>query len=134
MISETQDTAVEVAEEEDENAISEKDSSIVRLVNKIILDAYDKGISDIHVEPGIGKEEMVVRYRKEGECEVAQKIPNVYRRAFVSRIKIMSKLDIAERRVPQDGKIMMKAGAIKSNFVWPPAPRSEGTRMWSCEF
>jgi type II secretory ATPase GspE/PulE/Tfp pilus assembly ATPase PilB-like protein/GAF domain-containing protein len=110
LISETEDTAVEVTEEEDENAISEKDSSIVRLVNKIILDAYDKGISDIHVEPGIGKEEMLVRYRMEGECEVAQKIPNVYRRAFVSRIKIMSKLDIAERRVPQDGKIMMKYG------------------------
>ena len=111
LISETQEQVVEVTEEQDENTISEKDSSIVRLVNKLILDAYDKGISDIHVEPGIGTEEMVVRYRKEGECEVAQKIPNVYRRAFVSRIKIMAKLDIAERRVPQDGKIMMKYGS-----------------------
>ncbi len=110
LISETQESVVEMAEEEDENAISEKDSSIVRLVNKIILDAYDKGISDIHVEPGMRDEEMMVRYRKEGECEVAQKIPNIYRRAFVSRIKIMAKLDIAERRIPQDGKIMMKYG------------------------
>ena len=111
LISETQEGVVEVSEEEEENAISEKDSSIVRLVNKIILDAYDKGISDIHVEPGVGSEEMLVRYRKEGECEIAQKIPNLYKRAFVSRIKIMSKLDIAERRVPQDGKIMMKYGS-----------------------
>ena len=110
LISETQESEIEFTEEEEENAISEKDSSIVRLVNKIILDAYDKGISDIHVEPGVGSEEMMVRYRKEGECEVAQKIPNVYKRAFVSRIKIMAKLDIAERRVPQDGKIMMKYG------------------------
>ena len=102
-----------LTEEEEKNAISEKDSSIVRLVNKIILDAYDKGISDIHVEPGMGNEEMVVRYRMEGECEVAQKIPNVYKRAFVSRIKIMSKLDIAERRIPQDGKILMKYGNKK---------------------
>jgi type II secretory ATPase GspE/PulE/Tfp pilus assembly ATPase PilB-like protein/GAF domain-containing protein len=113
LISETKETAVEIAQEEEENAISEKDSSIVRLVNKIILDAYAKGISDIHVEPGMGSEEMVVRYRMEGECEVAQKIPNVYKRAFVSRIKIMSKLDIAERRVPQDGKILMKYGDKK---------------------
>jgi len=108
LISETRETAFEIAEDEEENAISEKDSSIVRLVNKIIIDAYERGISDIHVEPGMGKEDMVIRYRKEGECEVAQKIPNEYKRAFVSRIKIMSKLDIAERRVPQDGKIMMK--------------------------
>jgi type II secretory ATPase GspE/PulE/Tfp pilus assembly ATPase PilB-like protein len=110
LISETKETTVEIAEEEEENAISERDSSIVRLVNKIILDAYDKGISDIHIEPGVRDEEMLVRYRMEGECEVAQKIPNVYKRAFVSRIKIMAKLDIAERRIPQDGKIMMKYG------------------------
>ena len=108
LISETQDSIDEVVDDEAENSISEQDSSIVRLVNKIITDAYDRGISDIHVEPGMRREEMVVRYRKEGECEIAQKIPNLYRRAFVSRIKIMSKLDIAERRVPQDGKIMMK--------------------------
>jgi len=108
LINESRDTIVELAEEEEGSTISERDSSIVRLVNKIILDAYDRGISDIHVEPGMHGEEMVVRYRMEGECEVAQKIPNPYQRAFVSRIKIMSKLDIAERRIPQDGKIMIK--------------------------
>jgi type II secretory ATPase GspE/PulE/Tfp pilus assembly ATPase PilB-like protein/GAF domain-containing protein len=108
LISETDDAVVEKMDEEEGSSISEGDSSIVRLVNKIILDAYDMGISDIHVEPGMGKEEMLVRYRKEGECEIAQKIPNTYKRAFISRIKIMSKLDIAERRIPQDGKIMMK--------------------------
>ncbi len=110
LISETRDAVVETAEEEEENAISEKHSSIVRLVNKIILDAYDRGVSDIHVEPGMHSEEMLVRYRMEGECEIAMRIPNVYRQAFVSRIKIMSKLDIAERRMPQDGKILMKYG------------------------
>lgn len=109
LISEQDATIVE-DEDEEESAISERDSSIVRLVNKIIIDAYDKGVSDIHVEPGVGKEEMLIRYRKEGECEVAQKIPHNYMRAFISRIKIMSKLDIAERRMPQDGKIKMKYG------------------------
>jgi len=109
LICETGDNVIEIAENE-EDVISGRDSSIVRLVNKIIIDAYDQGISDIHIEPGMGKEEMLVRYRKEGECEIAQKIPNKYKRAFVSRIKIMSMLDISERRVPQDGKIMMKYG------------------------
>lgn len=113
LISETDDAVVEKTDEDEESSISEGDSSIVRLVNKIILDAYDTGISDIHIEPGMGREEMLVRYRKEGECEIAQKIPNIYKRAFISRIKIMSKLDIAERRIPQDGKIMMKYGNRK---------------------
>ena len=110
LISENEATLVETEDQEEESAISERDSSIVRLVNKIIIDAYDKGVSDIHIEPGIEKEEMLVRYRREGECEIAQKIPNVYKQAFISRIKIMSKLDIAERRMPQDGKIKMKYG------------------------
>jgi type II secretory ATPase GspE/PulE/Tfp pilus assembly ATPase PilB-like protein/GAF domain-containing protein len=107
LISEIDDNVIDVAVD-DEDAILGRDSSIVRLVNKIILDAYDKGISDIHIEPGMGREDMLVRYRMEGECGIAQKIPNTYKRAFISRIKIMSKLDIAERRIPQDGKIMMK--------------------------
>jgi len=110
LVSEKEATVIDAEEEEEESAFSERDSSIVRLVNKIITDAYDRGISDIHVEPGVGKEEMLVRYRREGECEVAQKIPNIYKQAFISRIKIMSKLDIAERRMPQDGKIKMKYG------------------------
>ncbi len=110
LISESDATVVELDEEEEESAISERDSSIVRLVNKIIIDAYNSGISDIHVEPGVGKEQMLIRYRKDGECEVAQEIPNVYKQAFISRIKIMSKLDIAERRLPQDGKIKMRYG------------------------
>lgn len=110
LISEADDPVVQMEDEAEESAISEKDSSIVRLVNKIITDAYDKDVSDIHIEPGVGKEEMLVRYRKDGECEISQKIPNIYKQAFISRIKIMSKLDIAERRLPQDGKIKMKYG------------------------
>jgi len=52
------------------NAISETDSTIVKLVNKILIDAYDMGVSDIHVEPGIGKDNMEVRYRIDGGCRV----------------------------------------------------------------
>jgi type II secretory ATPase GspE/PulE/Tfp pilus assembly ATPase PilB-like protein/GAF domain-containing protein len=102
---------VETVQEDSEvNAISETDSTIVRLVNKVLTDAYDQGVSDIHLEPGTGKKPVKVRFRKDGTCRVYQEIPYLYKQAMISRIKIMSKLDIAERRMPQDGKIKMKYG------------------------
>ncbi|MBC8282384.1 MAG: Flp pilus assembly complex ATPase component TadA, partial [Nitrospinae bacterium] len=99
-----------VQEDSEVNAISETDSTIVRLVNKVLTDAYDQGISDIHLEPGTGKKPVKVRFRKDGTCRVYQEIPYLYKQAMISRIKIMAKLDIAERRMPQDGKIKMKYG------------------------
>jgi type II secretory ATPase GspE/PulE/Tfp pilus assembly ATPase PilB-like protein len=102
---------VDTSQEDSEvNAISETDSTIVRLVNKVLTDAYDQGVSDIHLEPGTGKKPVKVRFRKDGACRVYQEIPYLYKQAIISRIKIMSKLDIAERRMPQDGKIKMKYG------------------------
>ncbi|CAI2718200.1 Type II secretory pathway, ATPase PulE/Tfp pilus assembly pathway, ATPase PilB [Nitrospina watsonii] len=109
--SEKDDVEVEASSDEEEaNAISETDSTIVKLVNKVLIDAYDNGVSDIHIEPGLGKKAMRIRFRKDGGCRVYQEIPPMYRQAFLSRIKIMSKLDIAERRLPQSGKIKMKYG------------------------
>ena len=102
---------VDTGQEDSEvNAISETDSTIVRLVNKVLTDAYDQGVSDIHLEPGTGKKPVKVRFRKDGACRIYQEIPYLYKQAIISRIKIMSKLDIAERRMPQDGKIKMKYG------------------------
>ena len=102
---------VETVQEDSEvNAISETDSTIVRLVNKVLTDAYDQGVSDIHLEPGTGKKPVKVRFRKDGTCRIYQEIPYLYKQAMISRIKIMAKLDIAERRMPQDGKIKMKYG------------------------
>ncbi|MBI4384143.1 MAG: GAF domain-containing protein, partial [Nitrospinae bacterium] len=75
------------AGEEEINAISETDSTIVRLVNKVLIDAYEQGVSDIHIEPGIGKESMLVRYRKDGECRIYEEIPFLYKQAIISRIK-----------------------------------------------
>jgi type II secretory ATPase GspE/PulE/Tfp pilus assembly ATPase PilB-like protein/GAF domain-containing protein len=92
------------------NIISESDSAIVRLVNKVLIDAFDRGVSDVHIEPGNGKDNVIIRFRKDGECRIYEEIPAVYKQAIISRIKIMSKLDIAERRMPQDGKIKMKYG------------------------
>jgi len=94
--------------EEVESEIGEADSMVVKLVNKIILDAHARGASDIHIEPFPGKDNTQVRTRIDGDCVVYQTIPFSYRNAVVSRIKIMSDLDIAERRKPQDGKIKFK--------------------------
>ncbi|WP_447980462.1 GspE/PulE family protein [Candidatus Nitrospira bockiana] len=93
--------------------VDENDNVIVRLANKIIADAYRLGVSDIHIEPYGDKRETVVRFRVDGSCSEYMKIPSIYRRAIVSRIKIMASLDIAERRKPQDGKIKFKVGGNK---------------------
>ena len=94
--------------EEAEGSLGEEDSAVVQLVNKIILDAYARGASDIHIEPYPGKDPTRVRVRVDGACQVYQTIPYSYRNAVASRIKIMCDLDIAERRKPQDGKIKFK--------------------------
>ncbi len=94
--------------EEELKKVTEKDSVIVKLVNKIIYDAFQQRASDIHIEPYPGKSDIVVRIRIDGRCKIYQKIPYRYKYAIPSRIKIMAELDIAERRKPQDGKIDFK--------------------------
>ncbi len=94
--------------ESESQKVSEQDSAIVQLVNKIIIDAVQNKVSDIHIEPFPGKEDVQVRMRIDGRCKVYQKIPYKYKYAIPSRIKIMCGLDISERRKPQDGKIDFK--------------------------
>ncbi|MBA3037198.1 MAG: type II/IV secretion system protein, partial [Desulfobacterium sp.] len=94
--------------DEAEASIGDEDSAVVQLVNKIILDAYARRASDIHIEPYPGKQNTQVRIRIDGACSLYQTVPYSYKNAIVSRIKIMSDLDIAERRKPQDGKIKFK--------------------------
>ena len=104
LVSEAQEAAAEDAG----GGLDENDNAIVRLANQIIADAYRQGASDIHVEPYGEKRETLVRFRVDGDCFEYMKIPQSYRRAIVSRLKIMASLDIAERRKPQDGKIKFK--------------------------
>ena len=84
------------------------DNELVRLVNKIIVEAYQQGASDIHIEPRPGKEKTLVRFRKDGSLGPYIEIPASYRSALTARIKIMCDLDISEKRRPQDGKIKFK--------------------------
>ena len=96
---------VEHRSEEGFSAIDENDSAIVRLVNHVIMEADRVGASDIHIEPYADRKETAVRFRVDGTCFAYMQIPAAYRRAVISRLKIMANLDIAERRKPQDGKI-----------------------------
>ena len=84
------------------------DNELVKLVNKIIVDAYQQGTSDIHIEPGIGKEKVQIRFRRDGSLQKYIDIPASFRNAIAARIKIMCDLDISEKRKPQDGKIKFK--------------------------
>lgn len=84
------------------------ENELVKLLNKIIVDAYKQGASDIHIEPRPGKDKTLIRFRKDGTLEPYIEIPASYRSALLARIKIMCDLDISERRKPQDGKIKFK--------------------------
>jgi type II secretory ATPase GspE/PulE/Tfp pilus assembly ATPase PilB-like protein len=84
------------------------DNELVKLVNKVIIDAYNQGASDIHIEPYPGKAKTEIRFRKDGELGPYIEVPASYRMAIAARIKIMCDLDISEKRKPQDGKIKFK--------------------------
>jgi type IV pilus assembly protein PilB len=86
--------------------VNEESGPIIQLSNRVIEDAYYLGASDIHVEPQ--EKEMVVRYRIDGVCQEKLRLPARVGPALVARLKIMCNLDIAERRLPQDGRIVFK--------------------------
>jgi len=106
---------LELVEEADEEELSEADLEegdaeglVVKVANRIIEEAYSRGVSDIHIESLTGRRGALIRFRIDGECQNFQTIPYNYKRALVSRVKILSKLDIAEKRLPQDGKIKFR--------------------------
>ncbi|MEO6593606.1 MAG: ATPase, T2SS/T4P/T4SS family [Planctomycetota bacterium] len=110
---ELRDTDVE-EDSTDLSAISDEDSPVVKLVNKMILDACNAGASDVHIEPF--EKKVIVRYRKDGSLYEAMTLPKRMQNNITSRVKIMSKLDIAEKRKPQDGKFQMKIGHKAIDF------------------
>ncbi|WP_371323200.1 ATPase, T2SS/T4P/T4SS family [Dechloromonas sp. ZY10] len=96
------------AAEANDDASAAADNELVRLVNKVIVDAYQQGASDIHVEPRPGKDKTIIRFRKDGSLVNYIEVPAAYRSPLVTRLKIMCDLDISEKRKPQDGKIKFK--------------------------
>jgi type II secretory ATPase GspE/PulE/Tfp pilus assembly ATPase PilB-like protein len=87
-----------------------QDSAVIKLVNQIIADGCQAGASDIHIEPNGRERSAVIRFRVDGECVAYRDVPAAYRRAVVARLKVMARLDISERRKPQDGKIRVSFG------------------------
>ena len=106
----------EVVSEDDEPdanemVIHDDDRGVIALVNRIVVDAVHKGASDIHIEPEGRENPVVVRFRVDGECHDFAELPGSLCSSLISRIKIMAKLDISERRKPQDGKIRYRLGS-----------------------
>ncbi len=108
-----QDISPEAMPDAPAGTVDENDSAIVRLTNHLITEADRLGASDLHIEPYADNKETAVRFRVDGTCFTYMRVPAAYRRALVSRVKIMANLDIAERRKPQDGKIRFKLGASR---------------------
>ncbi|HEY0961780.1 MAG TPA: GspE/PulE family protein [Pseudomonadales bacterium] len=116
----------ESKEKDDEGAAAT--SAIIQLVNKIIVEAERLGGSDIHIEPGKDRGPGIVRVRVDGLCRELLKVPAEHTAALIARIKVMSRLDISERRLPQDGKCKLKirGRAVELRVATVPTVQGEG--------
>ncbi|MDH4130263.1 MAG: type IV-A pilus assembly ATPase PilB [Gemmatimonadota bacterium] len=106
-----EETDVEVVEEQEDEAATQaqiNDAPVVKLINGVLTDAVKRGASDIHIEPF--EHEIRIRYRIDGSLLEVMRPPVKMKAALTSRIKILSQLNIAERRVPQDGRLKLKMG------------------------
>ncbi|MDH3329930.1 MAG: ATPase, T2SS/T4P/T4SS family, partial [Desulfobulbaceae bacterium] len=99
-------------EKEGPDQFSASDAPIIKLVNGILIKAVQEGVSDIHIEPY--EKAMQVRYRKDGSLFKSMNLPLTIKNALIARMKILSNLNITERRVPQDGRIKMRVGRNKA--------------------
>ncbi len=100
--------AIDDGTNEDSLESAAADNELVKFVNKVIVDAYNQKVSDIHIEPMPGKFKTGIRFRIDGSLVPYVEVPAHFRQAMVTRLKIMCDLDISERRKPQDGKIKFK--------------------------
>jgi type II secretory ATPase GspE/PulE/Tfp pilus assembly ATPase PilB-like protein len=98
--------------EEDVKGLDESSSQVVKFVDQVLVTAFRNQASDIHIEPSIITRKTTIRFRTDGVCHEYIQVPNAMAPAIVSRLKIMADLDIAERRLPQDGKIRLKRKGI----------------------
>jgi type IV pilus assembly protein PilB len=132
VLSEFTDDGVDLIESGEDLDIGELESAaeqapVVKLVNLILVDAIRKGASDIHLEPY--EKSLRVRYRIDGVLYEIMRPPLKLKNAIVSRLKIMSKLDIAERRLPQDGRIKLKTKGKEMDFRVSVLPTLFGEKV-----
>ncbi len=120
-----------VDDKDPEEAVNEEAPAVVKLVNRILHEAVTIDASDIHIEPSKGKNPTQVRMRVDGVCQKVIEIPSSHQPATAARIKIMSRLDIAEKRLPQDGKFTVRLGnkPIEVRVATIPTVFGEGIVM-----
>ena len=121
---------IEIVEEEEEDEIGQlemQNAPVVKLVNTLLAEAVKIGASDIHIEPY--ERNVRVRYRVDGVLEEIMEPPLKLKNAIISRLKIMSELDIAERRIPQDGRIKIKIGSKKIDLRVSTLPTIFGEKV-----
>jgi type IV pilus assembly protein PilB len=115
IITEAAETFTLEGEEATQDSVdqySASDAPVIKLVNGILIKAIKEGVSDIHLEPF--ERSLYVRYRLDGSLYKSMNLPIQIKNAIVSRLKIMAKLNISERRIPQDGRIKLKLGKTKA--------------------
>ncbi len=122
-----EDVEVVEEEEEDSGAANVDDAPVVKLINGLLTDAVKRGASDIHIEPF--EHEIRVRYRIDGALLEVMKPPLKMKAALTSRVKILSQLNIAERRVPQDGRLKLKMGTRVIDFRVSTLPVLFGEKL-----
>jgi len=129
---EEESTTIELDENKsDDEEGAAATSAIIQLVNRIIVEAERLGGSDIHIEPGKDRGPGIVRVRVDGLCRELLKVPPEHTAALIARIKVMSRLDISERRFPQDGKCKLKirGRAVELRVATVPTVQGEGAVM-----
>jgi len=121
-----EDVNIEAASEFDLQRLRDlaNEAPVIRRVNQIVADAIEARASDIHIEPAL--ESVLVRYRVDGVLRVTETLPPGLKAAITSRIKIMARLDIAERRLPQDGRIKMAIRGVEIDFRVSTLPTAHG--------
>jgi len=122
---------IEIVEDQEDEDVAVQDSSqnapVVKLVNTLLAEAVKMGASDIHIEPY--EKHMRVRYRIDGVLVPMMEPPFKMKNAIISRLKIMAELDIAERRIPQDGRIKLKIGDKKIDLRVSTLPTIFGEKV-----
>ena len=117
---------IELEEDDDEDESLAATSAIIQLVNRIITESDRQGASDIHIEPGKDGAPGMVRIRVDGLCRELLRIPKEHTAALIARIKVISRLNIAERRLPQDGKCKLKVRGKKLELRVATVPTVQG--------
>ena len=119
-----EDTAADIAAQSGEEILTEDSAPIIRLVTMLITEAVNGRSSDIHIEPMANR--VRVRYRTDGVCIERDNIPKRMQGSVINRIKIMAKVDLAEKRMPQDGRIKMTVAGSEVDFRVSVLPSYHG--------